>query len=101
MAPNKDWQSLLGLAYRAGKVVSGEALVLKAIRNGQAYIVLVSEDASANAMKQWQNKCQYYSVPLRVVSDRYQLGSTIGKDGRVAVAVNEQGFSKKLLTLLD
>jgi ribosomal protein L7Ae-like RNA K-turn-binding protein len=95
------WTSLLGLANRARRVTSGEELVLKEIRNGNAKLVLLSEDASSNTAKKINDKSGYYKVPLRTVTDRYTLGSAIGKDARVVVAVVDIGFANKLMQLLD
>lgn len=55
---NKEWFSLLGLANRARKVISGEELVVKEIRNGNAKLVLLSEDASANTTKKLRIKAR-------------------------------------------
>ena len=95
------WMSLIGLATRAGKVITGEELVVKEVRAGKAKLVLIAEDASDNTAKKISDKCHHYGVPLRKVSDRYTLGQVIGKDARVTVAVMDAGFSKKLITLLD
>ncbi|PPA72024.1 YlxQ family RNA-binding protein [Jeotgalibacillus proteolyticus] len=95
------WMSLLGLATRAGKVISGEELVIKEVRNRKAKLVLLAEDASGNTAKKVTDKSQYYGVPVRQVTDRYTLGHLIGKDARVTIAVMDQGFAKKLLALLD
>ncbi len=97
----KEWTSLLGLANRARKVISGEELVVKEIRNGNAKLVLLAEDASANTAKKITDKSTYYQVKLRTVSDRYTLGHSIGKDARVVVAITESGFAKKICHLLD
>ncbi|MDZ5711761.1 YlxQ family RNA-binding protein [Jeotgalibacillus haloalkalitolerans] len=96
-----QWMSLLGLATRAGKVISGEELVVKEIRNSKAKLVLLSEDASANTQKKVTDKASYYHVPVRMVNDRYTLGQLIGKDARVTVAVLDKGFADKLISLLD
>ncbi|TFE03459.1 YlxQ family RNA-binding protein [Jeotgalibacillus sp. R-1-5s-1] len=95
------WMSLLGLATRAGKVISGEELVVKEIRSNKAKLVLLSEDASLNTTKKVTDKAAYYRVPVRKVADRYLLGQLIGKDARVTVAVLDKGFAEKLITLLD
>ncbi|RAK23411.1 ribosomal protein L7Ae-like RNA K-turn-binding protein [Anoxybacillus vitaminiphilus] len=98
---NKQWASFLGLANRARKIVSGEELVVKEIRSGRAKLVLLAEDASVNTAKKIQDKCSSYHVPLRKVTDRYELGHAIGKEARVVVAVTDEGFAKKLMTMLD
>jgi ribosomal protein L7Ae-like RNA K-turn-binding protein len=96
-----QWTSLLGLANRAGKCISGEELVVKEVRRNKAKLVLLAADASENTKKKLTDKCSYYEVSLRSVSDRYTLGNAIGKDQRVVVAVVDQGFASKLQSILD
>ncbi len=100
MAKQPKWASLLGLAYRARKIISGEELVVKEIRGGKAKLVLLSSDASPNTEKKITDKCSYYNVPVHRVESREQLGSSIGKDSRVVLAVLDEGFAKKLMELL-
>jgi len=95
------WPSLLGLATRARKVVSGEELVVKEIRSGRAKLVILSDDASTNTRKKIEDKCTSYEIPLRYAPDRYMLGQAIGKDARVVVAVIDDGFAQTLMTLFD
>ncbi|MGM9924093.1 MAG: YlxQ family RNA-binding protein [Bacillus sp. (in: firmicutes)] len=94
------WASLVGLAYRARKVIAGEELVIREVRNGKAKLVLLSSDASSNTEKKITDKCNYYNVPLAKVDNREQLGNAIGKDERVVIAILDEGFSKKLRTLV-
>lgn len=94
------WSALLGLAYRARKIIAGEELVIKEVRSGQAKLVLLSSDASSNTEKKITDKCSYYNVPLYKVESREQLGNAIGKEARVVVAVLDEGFASKLKTLL-
>lgn len=98
---SKKWTSLLGLANRARKIVSGEELVVKEVQKKQAKLVLLSKDASANTTKKITDKCSYYRVPLRFIEDRYTLGQAIGKDARVVIAITDDGFAKKLNELVE
>ncbi|TYS46672.1 YlxQ family RNA-binding protein [Bacillus infantis] len=98
---SNQWMSLLGLANRARKIISGEELSVKEIRGGKAKLVLLSADASANTAKKVTDKCKSYHVPYKIVGNRHLLGQAIGKEARVVVAVLDSGFAKKLLTLLD
>ena len=95
------WMSLLGLANRARKTVSGEELVIREVRRGRTKLVILARDASENTRKKVTDKCTYYKVPVRFVPDRSLLGQAIGKDERVVVAVMEAGFAGKLSELLD
>jgi ribosomal protein L7Ae-like RNA K-turn-binding protein len=98
---NQKWMSLLGLANRARKVVSGEELVIKEVRQNRAKLVLLALDASSNTSKKVIDKCKHYNVPVKMVPNREVLGKAIGKQERVTVAIVEQGFAKKLSELLD
>jgi len=43
--------SRLGLAMRAGKLVTGDEAVMKAVRSGEAKLVVLARDASENTGK--------------------------------------------------
>lgn len=96
-----QWMSLLGLANRARKIISGEELTVKQIQSGKARLILLAADASANTTKKITDKCKSYKIPFKMVEDRHLLGQAIGKEARVVVAVLDDGFAKKLVTLLD
>ncbi|MDR7236290.1 YlxQ family RNA-binding protein [Neobacillus drentensis] len=96
-----QWMSLLGLANRARKIISGEELTVKQIQSGKAFLILLSADASANTTKKITDKCNSYEVPYKIVENRHLLGQAIGKEARVVVAVLDDGFAKKMVTLLD
>ncbi|MCU9593052.1 YlxQ family RNA-binding protein [Caldibacillus thermolactis] len=97
----EKWLSLLGLANRARKLVTGEELVTKEIQKQRVHFVLLANDASKNTMKTILNKCNYYNIPVKQVSDRYTLGNAIGKEARVVIGILDKGFSDKLKQLLD
>jgi ribosomal protein L7Ae-like RNA K-turn-binding protein len=86
----------LGLCQRAGKIVSGEELVLDAIRRGKAKLVLLSEDASPNTAKRIKDKSDFYNVPLLVALNRGQIGDAIGKAERVVIVITDAGFAKMI-----
>lgn len=88
--------SMLGLAKRAGKVVSGEFSVEKAVRSGKAYLVIVAEDASANTRKNFTDMCTYYKLPLIFTGTKEALGHAIGCEVRASVAVTDSGFAQSI-----
>lgn len=91
----------LGLAARARKIITGEELVLKEVRNGRAKLVILATDASKNTSKKVQDKCTFYNVEYHLFGDRYQLGHAIGKESRVVIAIIDSGFAKKMSSLLN
>ena len=95
MDSNKVY-SLLGLSMRAGKLKSGEFAVLEAIRGHKAELVIVSEDASDNTKKQFNDKCKFYDVPIFFFGNKEELGHAIGKDVRTSLAITDKGFAQSL-----
>lgn len=85
--------SLIGLAMKAGKVVSGEFSTEKAVKSGHACLVIISEEASDNTKKKFQNMCTYYEVPIYFYGTKIDLGIAIGKEFRASLAVTDQGLS--------
>lgn len=101
MIQNSKVLGTLGLAMKAGQVMSGEFSVEKAIREGIARLVIVAEDASANTKKKFKNSCQFYRVPYVEFGDKDMLGNAIGKQFRATLAVTDAGFAKSLCKKLD
>ena len=88
--------SLLGLCMRAGKLKSGEFATLQAVRENKAELVIVSENASDNTKKQFNDKCSYYKVPIILFGEKEKLGHAIGKDVRTSLAIMDKGFAESL-----
>lgn len=51
--------SLIGLATKAGKTVSGEFSTEKSVKTGKGLLVIVAEDASENTKKKFRNMCSF------------------------------------------
>jgi len=91
--------NLLGLAMRAGKLVTGEELTIGDIRSNKAKFVLVAADASENTRKKIKDKCSYYKVPCDESFFQAELSHAIGKT-RMVIGINDQGFAKKFKELI-
>ncbi|MGT2926811.1 YlxQ-related RNA-binding protein [Streptococcus cuniculipharyngis] len=92
--------NLLGLAQRAGRVISGEELVIKAIQSGQVGLVFLADDAGSNLTKAVTDKSNYYKVEVFAVFSTLELSTAIGKPRKV-LAITDAGFIKKMRTLMD
>ena len=113
MIQSKKVLGTLGLAMKAGEVASGEFLTEKAIRDGEAYLVIVAEDASANTKKKFSDSCKFYQVAYAEFGDKDTLGKAIGKEFaaflgarlgkefRASLAVLNKGFAKSIGKNLD
>lgn len=85
---------------RAGKVISGEDSVLRAIRSGKARLVILSGDASPNTTKKFRDKSASYQIDCVQFGKREQLGQATGKKQRVVLAITDLGFSEKIKSML-
>lgn len=93
--------SLLGLATRAGKVVSGDDSTLLELKRGKVKLVIVADDASDNTKKLFKDKSSYRSIPYVYFSTKLQLGLAIGKAPRAALGVKDENFVKTLMELME
>ena len=92
--------SLIGLATKAGKTVSGEFCTEKEVKTGRAALVIVADDASTNTKKKFQNMCDFYEVPICFYKDKDALGHAMGKEFRASLAVLDEGFAKGIIKQL-
>ena len=93
--------SMLGLAMKAGKVVSGEFATDKNVKSGKAWLVIVSEDASDNTKKMFSNMCEFYHVPICFFGTKEELGHAIGKAMRSSLAITDENFAKSINKYLE
>ena len=93
--------SLIGLATKAGKTVSGEFSTEKSIKTGKGYLAVVAEDSSENTKKKFRNMCSFYEVPLYILSDKESLGRAMGKEFRASLAVQDANFAQAIMKVLD
>ncbi|MDU9417529.1 ribosomal L7Ae/L30e/S12e/Gadd45 family protein [Staphylococcus lloydii] len=93
--------NFLGLAMRAGKVKTGESVIINEIKKHRIQLVIIAEDASENTKKVIQNKCESYHISFRIFGTRSELGQALGKVERVNVGITDQGFAKKLLSMIE
>lgn len=100
MNTNQRVLNLLGLAMRAGMLITGEEQVLAEVRKKQAKIVFVAENASSNTKKKFTDKCQYYDISCAIQFSKEELSHAIGKQ-RTICAVMDDGFARRFRELLQ
>ena len=86
--------SLVGLATKAGRCVSGEFMTEREVKSGKAALVIVAEDSSDNTKKKFRDMCEFYKVPIYFYGDKDTLGHAMGKEFRASLAILDEGFAK-------
>ena len=93
--------SFLGLAMKAGRLLSGDETCERALKSGKVYLVIVSEDSSDNTKKKFTDMCSYRNIEIRYFGEKDQLGRCIGKKIRSVVAIADRGFADRLKEMID
>ena len=93
--------SMIGLAMKAGKLVSGEYMTEKTVKTGKAYLVIIAEDASANTKKDFSDSCSYYQVPIVIYGTKEDSGHAMGKQIRASLAITDEGFAKEIMKKVE
>lgn len=98
---NKQKQlNLLGLATKAGKLVSGEETVLAEVKKRQVNLVIIATDCSDNTKKKMTDKCHFYKVTCIEQFTTIEISYSIGKK-RSIVAFGDSGFASSFQKLAD
>ena len=101
MVNSKKLLSLIGLAKRARKVVSGEFSTEKSVKSGKSHMVIVSEEASDNTKKMFTNMCTHDKVPIYLFGTKDELGHAMGQEFRASLSVEDAGFAKSMAELMN
>jgi len=98
--------SLVGIAQRAGYIVSGSNLVSSEVSRakgrGRKLLVLVADDALTTTGIDLINTCFRAGVPVvRIPLSKDELGLAIGKNHRGYVMIKDSGIAGRILALLE
>lgn len=95
---DKAIPGLLGLATRAGQLLTGADRAAEMARRGEAKLILVDEAASDNTRKRLSDSMQAHQVPCLILQEDL-LGRAIGKPGIMAAAMTTGGITQRVLQL--
>ena len=88
--------SMIGLAMRAGKIAGGEFAAERALKTGEAKLLILSGDASHNTTRKFEGMAAYRKIPVIRFLDKTELGRAIGKGERSVLAVTDEGFAQTI-----
>ena len=98
---NKKLLSMLSICQKAGKIVSGEFAVEKALQDGSALYVIIANNASENTKKKFENKSFYYKIEYIIYGEKEVLSNSIGKYNMTVFAILDEGFYKKIREYIE
>jgi ribosomal protein L7Ae-like RNA K-turn-binding protein len=90
--------NFLGLVMRAGKIITGESLVIEAIQARKAKLVFLASDSGVSTSKKVTDKAKFYEIEIIDLFTSDELSQAIGK-ARKVLAVSDKGFAENLMKL--
>ena len=90
-----------GLAIKGGMVAAGDMAATKALKAGQAFLLVLAKDTSSAVVKELLPLAEKRQLPLLWWPDKDSLGFTVGKSRRGALAMLDKGFSAAILKLCE
>lgn len=84
----------LGLAQKAGKCVSGEFAVGKAMSSGKVLLLLMDEGASGATKDRFRIDCEHHGIAYL---EAEEIGSAIGKPSRMIIGITDEGFKNMII----
>ena len=79
--------NLLGLAYRARKLINGDEVVTDNLQKGKCKMVIVARDASSRTIDKFQKKCFFYGTE-QIDGQTFNMPQTLCESGFEACYVN-------------
>ena len=100
MSTNKVY-GLIGLAAKAGALVSGGNTCEDAIQKGKAKLVVIAGDSADNTKDKFYRTAINRGVEVRVFGLCDDLGKHCGKGSRSVLTITDDGFANRLIALID
>lgn len=98
---DKDIYQFLGLAQKAGRLLSGADQLESGLKHKKGMLLLIAEDASERTAKEYRAAAEKSRIPWRAFGEKEKLGQALGKGVRTAVLVTDSGFANAVLAKLD
>ena len=84
---------LIGLATRAGKVITGIELCEKAAKSRRAHLVILTKETSTSTCDIFAN----LKIPIIYVESKEMLGRFTGKEYRSVAVITDKGLAQAVL----
>lgn len=86
-------ERLIGLATRAGKVITGLELCEKAVKSNKAKLIILTKETSDNSKKMFIDS----GIDIVYLESRDVLGKCTGKETRSVAVITDKNFSSAVL----
>ncbi|HEX7713814.1 MAG TPA: ribosomal L7Ae/L30e/S12e/Gadd45 family protein [Bacillota bacterium] len=93
--------TLLGMAARAGRLVSGTAAVEAGLKRQQVLLVICATDLAPRTIRNFSFWCEKYHAGFFCYGTRSELGKCIGRPERGLIGVTGVDFAGAIRSRLE
>jgi ribosomal protein L7Ae-like RNA K-turn-binding protein len=93
----KKIESYLGLARRAGKIVSGYQTCLHTISRGSIRLIIAASDISEKTRDRFEGLCSRYGADFEVYGTVDELSEMTGFTGRGIYGITDRNFAEVMI----
>ena len=93
----KTPENYLGLARRAGKIVSGYRTCVHIIGKGSIKLMIIADDSSANTKEKFTALCGKYGVPCMIYGTTESLSRAAGLSGIGVFGITDRNFADVMI----
>lgn len=86
-------ERMIGLATRAGKVITGLELCEKAVKANKAKLIILTKETSENSERIFMNS----GIDVIYLESKEILGKCTGKETRSVAVITDKNFSTAVL----
>lgn len=91
-----DIYSLLGIAQRARKLISGQDSVERGVNAGKVFLIIISKGTSKHTRKKMYNLSRNKNVPILIWGNSEDLGQSIGRERRKVIGITDKGIAREI-----
>lgn len=93
--------NLIGIARKAGAIVSGSNTVLQELGKPHASLLIVASDAATGTADKILNRAKGNDIPSVRLFDKQMLGSAVGHEERSHLVLTNKQFARNIILEID
>lgn len=95
---DKDFYSAVGLARKAGKLVTGTMACAQAIKKGRVKLVIATKDTAGNTLDKLRMICENSNTELIEYGQSQVLGKALGRENIKIIGIVDKDFKRLILS---
>ncbi|MGN1298628.1 MAG: L7Ae/L30e/S12e/Gadd45 family ribosomal protein [Candidatus Scatovivens sp.] len=92
---------LLGISAKAGKLVSGNDIVLENIKKRKIKLIIIAKDTSDRTKKNINDECHKNKIPIIEFGTIEENSKAIGKNNRAIIGITDIKLADAILNKIS